>query len=80
MNIQQINKMRDLTQWIKENFNKSANFEINFWSHTFQDDQTTEYQIWIEGVINKKSKCLDELVKSIPSIKMMCELNRELSA
>lgn len=80
MNIDNINQVRNLIQWVKENTEKSANFEINFWAFRSDGAESVEYSVWIDGLVHKKTKCLDAMVKLIPNIKQLCSLNKELAA
>ncbi len=80
MNIYLINEMRELINWIRATCNKSANFEIDMWAHRTRENQSIEYKIWVDGLIHKSTECLEELVSLIPSIKKLCELNKELAA
>jgi hypothetical protein len=77
---EQINKMRELANWARKETNKSSNFEINFWFHQITHEECIEYRLWIDGLINESTNCLDEIVSLIPQFKQLCEQNREVLA
>ncbi len=82
MNNDKFNLLRDFAKWVRVNTNKSANIEMNIWCHKSSldlDDERTEYRVWVDGVINKSSENLDELVGMIPKFKLSCELNMEVA-
>ena len=76
----EINIIRDLMSWIRTNVGKSVNFSVNHWSFNADGSETTEYKLWVDGLINKSTESLEDLIKLIPSIKQYCELNMELAA
>lgn len=71
MNIEQINKINDFTKWARNTLNKVACFEINFWSFSTKTD-SIEYRIYVEGLLNKTSKDINELIEIIPSLYQYC--------
>ena len=75
-----INQLREFAKWVRVNIGKSANVDISIWCHTCTDEESTEYRIWVDGVLNKASKDLDYLVGMIPKFKQLCELNMEVAA
>lgn len=77
---EQINQLRELANWIRINTRKSANFEISIWRHSCSGDESIEYRFWVDGIIHKRSKSLDELVGMIPKFKQYCELSMEVAA
>lgn len=79
MNNEHINLLRDFANWVRVNVGKTANIEINIWSFSATKNESTEYRVWVEGLINKSSTKLDELVAMIPKFKQYCELNMEVT-
>ena len=81
---EQFNLLREFANWTRVNVGKAANIDLSIWCHTSSSDESIEYQIWVEGLINKSSKDIDELVRMIPKFKQYltqyCELNMELGA
>lgn len=77
---EQFNLLRDFAKWVRVNVGKSANIEMNVWCHTVSSEESIEFRVWVEGLINKSSKNLDELVGMIPKFKQLCELNMEVAA
>ena len=77
---EQINKLREFANWVRVNIGKSANIDISIWCHTCSGEESTEYTVWVDGLISKRSKSLDELVGMIPKFKQYCELNMEVAA
>lgn len=75
MNVNHINQIKDLIHFAKETTGKSAHFEISMWSHSFKDEQTAEYRVWIEDLFNQSSKETDMLIALIPYIKNLCVKN-----
>jgi hypothetical protein len=80
MNANSINTIVNFTQWISKIHNKSANFEVSFWSHRNDQNSTIDYTLWVDNTLCIKTSCIDYLVSSIPYLKQQYELNRELSA
>lgn len=77
---EQFNLLRDFAEWVRVHTGKSANIEVSIWCHSKSSEESTEYSVWVEGLIRKRSKNLDELVEMIPKFKQFCELNMEVSA
>ena len=77
---EQFNLLREFANWVRVNVGKAANIDLSIWCHTSSGDESIEYRIWVEGLINKSSKDIDELVRMIPKFKQYCELNMELAA
>ena len=77
---EQFNLLREFAQWVRVNIGKSANIEMNVWCHTCNNEESTEYRVWVDGVLNKSSKDLNYLVGMIPKFKQLCELNMEVAA
>ncbi len=77
---EQFNLLREFANWVRVHIGKTANIEMNVWCHTCNDDESIEYQVWVDGLISKRSKSLDELVGMIPKFKLLCELNMEVAA
>jgi hypothetical protein len=80
MNIQAVNQVRDLIQWIKLNTDKSANFEIDFWAHRSEEKETVNYKLWVNDLLNIQTENLSELVERLNDIKQLCTLHKELAA
>lgn len=78
-NQQLINEIKTFSYWAKTALNKSVNFEINFWNHSFDDAETVSYRIWISETINKQTDTLEDLVKELPKLKQFCIMKKELS-
>lgn len=74
-----INQIRTFSYWAQKELNKSVNFEINFWNHTFDDTETVSYRIWIRDTISKESESLQDLVNELPKLMEFCTLKKELS-
>lgn len=77
---EKINLLREFANWVRVNIGKSANIDVSIWCHTCSGDESIEYSVWVDGLISKRSKCLDELVGMIPKFKQYCELNMEVAA
>ena len=77
---EQFNLLREFANWVRVNVGKTANIDLSIWCHTCNGDESIEYRIWVDGLINKSSKDIDELVGMIPKLKQYCELNMELAA
>lgn len=77
---EQLNQLCEFANWIRINLGKSANIEIDIWSHSSGNKESVEYRFWIDGLIHKSTGCLDDLINMIPKFKHYCELNRELMA
>ena len=77
---EQFNLLREFANWVRVNVGKAANIDLSIWCHTCNGDESIEYRIWVDGLINKSSKDIDELVDMIPKFKQYCELNMELTA
>lgn len=80
MNNEQLNLLRDFATWVRVNIGKSCNIEVNFWSYSSQEEQETQYRVWVQDIINKSSNSLEQLVGMIPKFKQLCELNMEVAA
>jgi hypothetical protein len=80
MDNEKFNLLRDFANWVRVNVGKSANIDVSIWCHTSSGDESTEYRVWVEGLIHKSSKNIDELVGMIPKFKQYCELSMEVSA
>ncbi len=78
MNVEQFNKLRDFANWVRVTLNKAANIDMSVWRHTGSDEESIEYRIWVEQLIHKNSKNLDELVDMIPKLKSFCLLSMEV--
>jgi hypothetical protein len=79
MNQQQIQEIKLFSHWAKDTLNKTVNFSISFWNHSFDDEETTCYRLWISETINKETESLEELVKELPKLKTFCLMKKELS-
>lgn len=77
---EQFNQLRDFAQWVHVTLNKAANIDVSIWRHTSSDEETTEYSIWVDGLIRKRSSDLNELVGMIPKLKDYCCLSMEFEA
>ena len=77
---EQINQLREFAKWVRVHIGKSANIDISIWCHTCSNDESTEYRVWVDGLLNKSSRDLNQLVGMIPKFKQLCELNMELAA
>lgn len=75
---EKINKLREFGNWIRVNIGKSSNLEISIWHHKCSDEQVTEYNFWVEGLINESSDNIDEIIGMIPKFRQYCELNKEV--
>lgn len=71
MNMNHINQLKDLIAFAKERLGKSAHLEISLWSHSFKEQQTVEYRVWIEDTFNQSSTDSDMLVTLIPYVKRL---------
>ncbi len=79
MNLNHIKEIQLFSLWAKSEINKSVNFEINFWNHSFDDKESVSYRLWISDTINKQSETLEELVNELPKLKQFCLMKKELS-
>jgi hypothetical protein len=79
MNNEQIQQIKQFSYWAKEALNKSVNFSINFWSYSFDAEETTCYRIWISETISKEFDTLENLVHELPKLKTFCLMKKELS-
>lgn len=77
---EKINQLRDFANWARVNVGKSASVDVSIWCHTCSGDESIEYRIWVDDLIHKTSKDLDELIRLIPKFKQYCELNMEVAA
>jgi len=77
---EQINKLREFAAWARTTLGKAANIDISIWCHRSDTDESIEYRIWVDDLIQKSSKNLDELVDMIPKFKIFCELSMEVAA
>lgn len=77
---EQLNLLREFANWVRVHIGKSANIDISIWCHTCSGDESTEYSVWVDGLISKRSKDLNELVGMIPKFKSFCELHMEVAA
>jgi len=77
---EQFNLLREFAHWVRVHIGKTANIDMSVWCHTSSEEESTEYSVWVDGLIHKKSTSLDELVGMIPKFKMLCELNMEVAA
>lgn len=80
MNDIALETIRELMEWIRAKLGKSVNFTVNHWAFSCDNSETTEYTLWVDGLIRKSTTKLDELIQAIPNIKQYCELNMELAA
>lgn len=80
MNIEKIQAVRDLLQWIKRTTNKSANFEIDFWAHRSDEQETISYKLWVDGLLNLSTENVGEIYERLNDIKQLCTLHTELAA
>jgi len=77
---EQFNLLREFANWVRVNVGKAANVDVSIWCHTCSGDESIEYRIWVDGLIHKSSKDIDELVGMIPKFKSFCELSMEVAA
>lgn len=77
---EQLTKLREFANWVRVNVGKAANIEISIWCHTCSGDESTEYRVWVDGLIHKRSSDLGELVGMIPKFMSFCELSMEVAA
>lgn len=80
MNVEKIQVVRDLIQWIKNTTNKSANFEIDFWAYRSDEKETVNYKLWVDGLLNITTENISEIVERLNDIKQLCTLHKELAA
>ena len=80
MNSEKINLLRDFVKWARTTASKSANLSISIWQHSSDDKESTEYCVWVNDLINKRSEDLDALIGMIPKFKQLIELNMEVAA
>lgn len=80
MNTEQLNQLREFSNWVRTTTGKASSIDVSIWCHSSSQDESTEYRIWVDGLIHKSSKSLDELVAMIPKFKMYCELGMEVAA
>lgn len=72
--------IQDLMNWVRTNIGKSVNFSIDHWAFNSNNSTTIEYKLWIDGIINKTTQSLEDLINLIPSIKQFCILKKEFLA
>ena len=75
-----LNLLREFANWVRVNIGKAANIDVSIWCHTCSSDESIEYSIWVDGLIHKSSKSIEELVAMIPKFKSYCELSMEVAA
>jgi len=80
MNSEKINLLRDFVKWARTTASKSANLSISIWQHSSSNEESTEYCVWVNDLINKRSEDLDALIGMIPKFKQLIELNMEVAA
>lgn len=80
MNIEKIQAVRDLVQWIKTTTDRSANFEIDFWAYRHLEEEKVNYKLWVDGLLNFTTENISEIVERLNDIKQLCTLHKEFAA
>ena len=79
MNQQHLNEIKAFSHWAKSELKASSTFDINYWTHSYSEEDTVEYRIWVSDTLNKKYDSLEDLVNELPRLKEYCLMKKEFS-